>query len=232
MTTLQALAVNTAATVRLSVADRHRHREECAMCRPDQECPRAAAMFVDHQARVQRSRSNLLTYLPKGSVITYAGKLPKMHGEWWVHDTCACCDHTAPRLVRGRGMTIRHVLLSEITSAPMVHPGAGDALAAAREATREIAAILLMCRVALPMVVDINGLGACTVAYPRPTWDHEMNVAENADTVEASYVAATLRTLPELAKAASNGNALGIKRVTRVLAKLREAARETRQHQR
>ncbi|MEU7855204.1 hypothetical protein [Nonomuraea sp. NPDC049141] len=228
MTSLQTLALNTAASVRLSVADRHAHRDECAMCRPDQECPRSAAMYADHQARVQRSRSNLLAYLPKGSVITYAGRVPKMHGEWWVQDTCVDCDHTALRLVRGRGMAIKHVLLSQVHSAPMLHPGAGEALPAAREATREIAAILAMGNVALPMIVDINGLGACTVAYPRATWDHEVSVAESAETVEASYVLAALSSLPELAKAATSGNALGIKRVTRALAQLREAARGAR----
>lgn len=232
MTSLQGLALSTAATVRLSQADRQHHGDECTMCRPGQECPRAAAMFADHVARVQRSRSNLLAYLPKGSVITYAGALSRMHGEWWVRDTCADCDHTAFRLIRGRGMSVSHVLLSEITSAPILQPRAGEVLANAREASREIAAILAMTGVTLPMIVDINGLGAATVAYPRATWDHELSVGESADTPEASYTVATLRTLPELARSAANGNAAGIARLTDTLAKLRDAVKETRKTQR
>ncbi|MEW1845926.1 hypothetical protein AB0392_48930 [Nonomuraea angiospora] len=228
MTSLQALAVQTAASVRLGIADRHKHREECGMCRPDQECPRAAAMLADHQARVQRSRSNLLTYVPHGSVITYAGALTRMHGEWWVNDTCGDCDHTALRLVRGRGMTLSHVLLSEITSAPILQPGAGATLPAAREAARELAAILAMGNVALPMIVDINGLGACTLAYPRGTYDHEISVAESANTAEASYVLAALRTVPVLASATTNGNAAGVSGVVERLVKLRKAAMATR----
>ncbi|TYB71194.1 hypothetical protein FXF51_01795 [Nonomuraea sp. PA05] len=228
MTTLQDLAVRSAAAVRLGAADRARHAELCAMCRPDQECPRAAEMFTDHQARVQRSRSNLLAYLPRTSMITYAGKVRNLHGEWWVADTCADCDHTAYRLTRPRGMAMRHAHLSEISSAPVLHPGAGEALAPAREAAREAAAILAMCGIVVPIIVDINGLGACTFAYPRATWEHELSVAETADTVEGSYAAATLRTFPDLATATSRGNALGIHRMSRVLDKLRAAAQDTR----
>ncbi|MCF6467362.1 hypothetical protein FAF44_02895 [Nonomuraea sp. MG754425] len=232
MTSLQALAVNTAAAVRLSIADRHQHREECAMCRPDQECPRAMAMFADHQARVQRARSNLLTYLPHGSVITYAGALTRMHGEWWINDTCADCDHTALRLVRGRGMTLSHVLLSEITSTPILQPRAGETLPAAREAARELAVILTMGNVTLPMIVDINGLGVCTLAYPRGTYDHEISVAESTRTAEASYTLAALRAVPVLASAMANGNAAGVSGITERLLKLREAAADVRRKSR
>jgi hypothetical protein len=228
MTSFATLAANSAAAVRLSVADRHQHREECAMCRPDQECPRAANLYADHVARVQRARSNLLTYLPHGSAITYAGKLSKMHGEWWVTATCADCDHTAYRLVRPRGMALRHVLQSEITSAPILQPGAAETLPATREAAREVAAILAMCNVALPMIVDINGLGVCTLAYPYATWEHEIGVADSADSAETSYVLGALTAVPVLASAAISGDVAGIERMTEVLGKVRAAARDVR----
>ncbi|MEV1003463.1 hypothetical protein [Nonomuraea sp. NPDC050202] len=227
MTSLQTLAAITAAAVNLSHADRERHQKECAMCRPDQECPRAAAMSADHAARVQRCRSNVLTYLPKGSLVAYSGRLTRMHGEWWVRSTCGCCDHTALRLIRGRGLILPHVRLSEITSAPILQPRAGETLPAARAAAREISAILALGGVTLPLLVDINGLGACTLAYPRATYDHEIAVAEAADTEAGSYVLAALRAVPILASAAANGNAAGIPGITQRLIKLREAAAST-----
>jgi hypothetical protein len=230
MTTLQILATRSAAAVRLAHADRLRHREECAMCGPDKDCPRAEETFADLQGRVQRSRSNLAAYLPKGSHVTYGGALTRMHGEWWVSATCTDCDHTAYRLVRGRGLILPHVHLSEITSAPIVQPYAAETMAVAREAVRELAAILAMGKVTLPMIVDINGLGACTLAYPRATSEHEIAVAEATQppTPEASYVLAALRTLPVLAAATANANVAGIPGITERLAKLRDAATRAR----
>ncbi|SEU46479.1 hypothetical protein [Nonomuraea wenchangensis] len=226
MNVLQNLAARSIAAVRLAHADRLRHREECGMCGPDQECPRAAEQFADLQARVQRARANLTTYLPRGSLVTYGGALRRMHGDWWIHATCTDCDHTAYRLIRGRGMTLPHVHLSEITSAPILQPRAAQTVDAVRDAVREVTAILAMNEVRLPMLVDINGLGACTLAYPRAAYDHEIAVAEavQPQTPEAAYVLAALRALPLLASAADNGNAAGAAGVTQRLLKLRETA--------
>ncbi|WP_188197267.1 hypothetical protein [Nonomuraea sp. SYSU D8015] len=228
MTSFATLAVNSAAAVRMIQADRIQHREACSLCRPDVECPYAAALTADHASRVQRARSNLLVFLPRGSVVTYAGDRRNQHGSWWVADTCHDCDHTAYRLVRPHGATIEHISIAEITSAPVLHPGAGEALAAAREAAREMAAVLAACRVTLPVIVDVNGLGACCVAYPRATWEHEVSVSESRDDENASYAQAALRLLPALAAAARNGNAGDIAPITDALRKVQNVIREAR----
>ncbi|MEQ4717884.1 hypothetical protein [Nonomuraea sp. B19D2] len=226
---LRTAAVAAATAARKASRAYLEHRNTCGVCKHEQPCDVSNKLQTATWQASKASQRALLAYLPVGTTVTYHGPRVDMYGEWWVNGTDREALEAAYVLGGPNGRTLARVEIAHMHKQGEPTPVGDKVLTATRAACVEIAATLALCKVVMPVLVDIDAQGDVAVYFPQADYNaalHGAYKAKGGATGEAleraTYAIVLLDALDEMRMLARVG-------AVHLIAAKRESARKYRE---
>ena len=201
------------------------HANTCGVCQHNQPCDLSTRLQTATWQASKASQRALLAYLPVGTSVTYHGPRVDMYGEWWINGTDREALEAAYVLGGPNGRVLARVEVAHVHKQGEPTPQGDKVLTATRAACAEISATLVLCKIKLAVLVDIDAQGQVAVYYPQPDYNaalHKVSAAKGGATGDelqrATYAIVLLDALDEMRMLARLG---AVKQI--------EAKRETAQ---
>lgn len=229
MSDLRQVAIAAAAAARKASRAYVTHRDACNGCTLNTACAESLRLQSVTYAASTDSRYALLAYLPLGANVIYSGPQVHMYGEWWITGTDRAALHAAYTLGGPEGRTMDRAEITDVRTAGEPAQQQDAVLSAVRAACVQISAVLALCGVTLPVLVDIDARADVVVYFAMPVYNaalHEAYRAKGSATgaanQRAAYVVAMLDALDEMRMLARVGALHQIKAKEEAARKMRD----------
>ncbi|MGR6915396.1 hypothetical protein ACU635_14220 [[Actinomadura] parvosata] len=226
---LRAAAVAAATAARKASRAYLEHRNTCAVCKYNKPCDLCQGLQSATWQASKASQRALLAYLPVGTSVTYHGPRVDMYGEWWINGTDREALEAAYILGGPNGRTLARVEIAHVHMQGEPTPEGDKVLTATRAACVDIVATLALCKVVMPVLVDIDAQGDIAVYFPQADYNAALHEAYKAkggatgDALErATYVIVLLDVLDEMRMLARVGAVHAIAAKREIAQKYRE----------
>jgi hypothetical protein len=226
---LRTAAVAAATAARKASRAYVEHGDNCRACTFNHPCDVSRQLQNASWNASRGSQRALLAYLPVGTSVTYHGPRVDQYGEWWINGTDREALEAAYVLAGPNGRTLPRVEIAHVHQQGEPTPEGDKVLTATRAACAEIIATLALCKVTLPVLVDIDQQANIAVYYPQADYNaalHKVSAAKGGATGDAlqraTYAIVLLDILDEMRMLARLG-------AVKLIASKQETARKYRE---